>query len=254
MKRRIENLIDFAIGGTDGELGKVKDFYFDDKTWTIRYIVVETGSWLFGRKVLISPAAVLTPDWEGKVFRVNLTREQIKNSPDIDTEETVSRQHEMELYSYYPWGAHYWGAGIWAGGLGTTGMMTSPAIPFETAIHESIKGEEAPTSNLRSTDKVTSYNIKATDGKIGDVEDFIIDDTNWKIDFMLVDTGNWFPGKKVIISPKLIKEVNWEHSTVIVKASEEQVKNSPEYLPSEQVSESYEANLQNYYGKFISDK
>ena len=253
MKRRIKSLTGFTIGGTDGEIGKVKEFYFDDTTWTIRYLIVETGSWLFGRKVLISPEALHTPDWEGKVFPINLTKEQIKNSPDIDTEKPVSRQQEIELNSHYPW-TDYWGGGIWAGGMGTTGMMTSSSIPFETAIHENAGGDEAANPHLRSTHKVTGYHIKATDGEIGDVEDFIVDDSTWKIDFLLVDTGNWFPGKKVLISPKWIKEVSWENSTVNVNASEEQVKNSPEYQPSQQLSESYESNLQNYYGKFISHK
>nr|MBC7613936.1 PRC-barrel domain-containing protein [Pseudopedobacter sp.] len=250
MKHRIESLIGFTIGGTDGGIGEVKEFYFDDHTWTIRYLIVETGNWLFGKKVLISPEAVVNPDWEAKVFPVNLTKEQIKNSPDIDTKKTVSRQHEIELYNYYPW-TSYWGGGGWASTMGTTGMMTSPIMPLETAIHENIDSEVAAHPHLRSTANVTGYHIKAMDGEIGDVEDFIIDDNTWKIDFMLVDTGNWFPGKKVLISPKWIKEVAWQKDEVIVNASEEQVKNSPEYQPSEHLSETYEANLQNYYGNFI---
>lgn len=247
MKRRIESLIGFAISGIDGEIGKVKEFYFDDMSWTIRYMIVETGSWLFGRKVLLSPLTVVKIDWEKETFEVNLTMEQIKNSPLIDTDKPVSRQHEIELYAYYPWGNYYWGSGLWAGGMGTSGMMTSASIPFEAAIHENVDGKEADNPHLRSTDKVTGYNIKATDGEIGDVEDFIIDESTWKIDFMLVDTGNWFPGKKVLISPEWIKEVNWETATVIVDASEEQVKNSPEYQNSEQLSEMYENNLRDYY-------
>jgi len=253
MKQRIKSLIGFTIGGTDGEIGKVKEFYFDDNSWTIRYLIVETGSWLFGRKVLISPEALLTPDWEGKIFPVRLTKEQIKNSPDIDTEKPVSRQQEVELNGYYPW-TNYWGYGIWAGGMGTTGMMASPSLPLEEAIHENAGGDEPANPHLRSTSKVTGYNIKASDGEIGDVEDFIIDDSTWKISFMLVDTGNWFPGKKVLISPKWIKEVSWEDASVSVYATEEQVKNSPEYQPSEDISDSYESNLQNYYGRFISHK
>jgi len=243
MKRQIESLTGFTIGGTDGEVGKVKDFYFDDKSWTIRYLIVETGSWLSGRKVLLSPQAVTKTDWEQETFEVNLTMEQIKNSPLIDTDRPVSRQHEMALYSYYPWGGYYWGDGIGLSGMG----MSYPVSLNPAAVRDTSDDDV----HLRSTDKVTGYNIKATDGEIGDVEDFIIDDSTWKIDFMLVDTGNWFPGKKVLISPKWIKEVSWENSTVIVNASEEQVKNSPEYHPSQQLSESYEANLQNYYGNYI---
>ena len=103
MKRAIKNLIGFTMGATDGEIGKVTDFYFDDLTWTIRYFVVDTGNWLLNRKVLISPEALLDVDWTNKIFPINLTKEQIKNSPALETDQPVSRQHEMELYAHYPW-------------------------------------------------------------------------------------------------------------------------------------------------------
>lgn len=253
MKRRSESLTGFTISGTDGEIGKVKEFYFDDKIWTIRYLIVETGSWLSGRKVLLSPQAVIKTIWEQETFQVNLTMEQIKNSPHIDTDKPVSRQHERDLYNYYPWGGYYWG-----GGMGLAGMGMSYPLAMNSALQEeddvSIADKPEDDSNLRSTDKVTGYSIKANDGNIGDVEDFIINDTNWSIDFILVDTGNWFPGKKVFISPKWIKKISWQNSTVIVNSSEAQVKNSPEYVPSQELSDSYEASLQNYYGRFITHK
>ena len=246
MKRRLDSLIGFTIGGTDGEIGKVREFYFDDKSWTIRYIIVETGSWLSGRKVLLSPQAVIKTDWEEKVFRVNLTMEQIKNSPHVDTDKPVSRQHERDLYGYYNWAGYYWGGGM---GMGPYPIPMDQTIQKQSVVPVDDTSDDDP--HLRNTDKVTGYNIKATDGEIGDVEDFIINDSNWQIDFMLVDTGNWFPGKKVLIAPKMIKEIDWETSTVIVNATEDSVKNSPEYQPGEELSESYEANLQNYYGRFI---
>ncbi len=253
MKQPIENLMDFTISGTDGEIGKVKDFYFDDKSWTIRYLIVETGSWLSGRKVLLSPQAVTQTDWNQKLFNVLLTMEQIKNSPDIDTEKPVSRQHERDLYSYYPWGGYYLD-----GGLGLMGMNLSEPAGMIPVVHDEMDTPVEDSSNgdthLRSTNAVTGYNLRATDGNIGDVEDFLINDTNWQIDFILVDTGNWFPGKKVLISPQLIKEISWEDNTVLVNATEEQVKNSPEYNPGEQLTERYEADLQNYYGKQITPK
>ena len=240
------------MGAIDGEIGKVEEFYFDDKTWTIRYLIVSTGSWLSERKVLISPEAVNNFQFTQKNFPVNLTKEQIKNSPDIDTERPVSRQQETKLYEYYPW-RNYWSKGLWSGGIITSGMQMPPSPSFE----EALKKEKTPGNNkddddpnLRSTSKVTGYDIKATDGEIGEVVDFIVDETTWKIHFMIVDTGNWFPGKKVLISPKWIKEINWAKSSVIVKASVEHVKNSPEYNPDEEISDSYEANLQNYYGRY----
>jgi uncharacterized protein YrrD len=253
MKRSIKSLIGYTMGATDGEIGNVKDFYFDDQSWTIRYLIVETGSWLNDRKVLISPQALLTPDWKNKVFPINLTKEKIKNSPDTDTEQTVSRQHEIEMYEYYPW-TNYWGGGIWGDGMGTSGMMTEVHEPLAEAFtkenNTNSKNDDGDP-HLRSTRRVTSYSVLANDGKIGAVEDFIIDDYFWKLHFLVVDTGHWFPGKKVLISPKMIKTIEWESSEVIVDVKEADIKDSPEYEPGEPIAESYEANLQNYYGKLM---
>ncbi len=250
MKRRLGSLKGFTIGGTNGEIGKVRDFYFEDNTWIIRYLIVKTGSWLSGRKVLLSPTGMTGIDWQRKLIMTNLTTDQIKNSPEIDTDKPVSRQHEMDLYRYYPWGGYYWG-----GGIGISGMAMSYPVGLNNAIEEEKDTAVADSSHsdphLRSTDTVTGYNIKAVDGEIGEVEDFIINDSNWQIDFILVDTGNWLPGKKVLIAPKMIREINWAASRVILYATEDKVKNSPVYQPGEEFSESYHANLQNYYSSYI---
>jgi sporulation protein YlmC with PRC-barrel domain len=256
MRQNVKSLTGFSISATDGELGKVMDFYFDDESWTIRYLIVETGSWLVGRKVLISPQAITKLDWEGSTFVSNLTQEQVRSSPDINTDKPVSRQHEMELYKHYPWG-NYYGGVLWGGGMGVTGMML-PA--HEGVVPETQKEVDTASSDthadphLRSTDKVTGYNIKAADGKVGDIEDFIMDDNTWKIDYLIVDTGNWFPGKKVIISPKWIKDIKWETSEINIQATVDQVKNSPEYEAGKHIENPYEANLTNYYGRFINHK
>jgi uncharacterized protein YrrD len=252
MKHSIKSLIGFTIGATDDEIGKVTDFYFDDITWTIRYLVVETGNWLSNRKVLISPEALLHCDWENEIFPVNLTKGQIEKSPNIDTDQPVSRQQEMELYAHYPW------TNYWASGMGTTGMMMpmSP-VPLEEAVKNSENSPDAEADgdpHLRSVKSVEGYTIHASDDNIGDVEDFLVDDSNWTIYYMIVDTGNWFPGKKVTISPDLIKEINWETSEVIINASVEQVKNSPEYDASKQLSTPYESILKNYYSQTNSYK
>lgn len=248
MKRSVNSLIGYAIGATNGELGKVKEFFFDDKTWTIRYLVVETGNWLSGRKVLISPEAVLTPDWENEIFPVNLTEEQVKNSPEIDTEKPVSRQQELKLYEHYPW-TNYWGDDSF--GLG----MPAPMLQVMQREEENSDVKESDDNpHLRSTKNVTGYSVHASDGEIGNVEDFVIDDRNWKIDFVIVDTGKWFPGEKVIISPKWIKGIKWDTSTVIVNLSVENVKNSPEYDPIKPISEVDESTLFNYYDGIISNR
>jgi sporulation protein YlmC with PRC-barrel domain len=248
MKRSVNSLIGYAIGATNGELGKVKEFFFDDKTWTIRYLVVETGNWLSGRKVLISPEAVLIPDWENKIFPVNLTEEQVKNSPEIDTEKPVSRQQELKLYGHYPW-TNYWGDDAF--GLG---MPVSMFQVMQNDKENADDNESDDDPHLRSTKNVTGYSVNATDGEIGNVEDFIIDDRNWKLDFVIVDTGKWFPGKKVIISPKWIKKIEWETSTLIVKVSAENVKNSPVYDPIKPISEDDESSLHSYYNGIISNR
>jgi uncharacterized protein YrrD len=249
MKRSIKSLMDFAIGATDGEIGKVIDFYFDDKSWTIRYLVVKTGSWLFGRKVLISPIAIVAHDWDEGVFPANLLKEQVKNSPVIDTEKPVSRQHELEMYAHYPWGT-YWGNDFFTG-----------SIPPPVSMYELILNEDAESKNpkgdphLRSTEMETGYKINADYGDIGKVEDFIIDDSTWKIEFIVVDTGNLLPGKKVLISPNWIKHIVWENSEVTVNVNISSVKNSPEYDPNQPLTDEYAASLQKYYetgfNKFI---
>ncbi len=256
MRHNVKSLTGFTISATDGEIGKVKDFYFDDESLTIRYLIVETGSWLVGRKVLISPRAIVKLDWDDRTFVSNLTQEQVRSSPDIDTERPVSRQHEMELYKHYPWGDYYGGV-LWGGGMGVTGMMLPSHPGFERAQQKEADTTEDQANadpHLRSIDEVTGYSIKATDGKIGDLEDFIMDENTWKLDFLVVDTGNLFPGKKVVISPKWIKEIKWETSEVFVNATIEQVKNSPEYEAGKYIDDEYEANLTNYYGRFITHK
>ena len=97
-----------VIQATDGELGTVDQFYFDDETWAIRYLTVETGGWLGGRQVLISPFSILHTDWPAKRLDVALTKKQVENSPDINTHQPVSRQHEAEYNRYYGY-PYYWG-------------------------------------------------------------------------------------------------------------------------------------------------
>ena len=238
MRRSINSLLGYSIKGTDGEIGKVKEFYFDDRTSTIRYMVVKTGGWFSEKKVLISPEAFQNPEWESKTFSVNLTQGKIKNSPDIDTDKPVSRQHEELMRGYYSWPGYYgYGTyGYW--GLGMWGYAAVEEIAAEKEINQMEAREHANDNpHLRSTHEVKGYDIHATDGDIGEVEDFIIDDATWKIHFLVVDTGHWFPGKKVLISPDKIKEIDWETGAVIINTTIAQVKGSPKYNPTQEVAE-----------------
>ncbi len=254
MKHNVRSLIGFTLGATDGEIGKVKEFYFDDETWTIRYLIVDTGNWLSGRVVLISPDSITTPDWENRIFPVNLTKEQVKNSPDINSDLPVSRQEEIKLHAYYPWVA-YWGGGYYGGGNGPLTSGSDPlaiGMPFDEFTKKSAQEDEDADKHLRSTKNVTGYKINATDGEIGDVEDFILSEDNWKIDFLLVDTGTWLPGKKVLISPKLIDKIEWESATVSVETSIVFIQSSPEYDPSQLINVVNETQLHDHYEDLVA--
>jgi sporulation protein YlmC with PRC-barrel domain len=237
MQHSLRSMIGFSIKATDGDVGKVDEFYFDDATWTIRYMIAETGSWLSDRKVLISLVALGKPDWESRTFPVNLTCDQVRNSPDIDMERPVYRQHEAELHAYYQW-PQYWEGGY----KGVLGITPFPLLEVPLA-QESPKSDRHDDPHLRSTRQVTGYHIQATNGEIGHVEDFFVDEESWVIDNLVVETGNWLVGKKVIIPPSWIKSVNWAESSVYIDRMRESVKNSPDVDPSKTVDSDHPRSL-----------
>lgn len=249
MLRSIKNIHGFNIKADDGEIGKVDGFLFDDHTWTIRYLVADTGTWLADNLILISPLLVEKPDWNKKLITVKLTKEQVENSPKIENDEPVSRQHEIDLASYYNW------PGYWTGTMEPSLGVIQPYPVFASnkikkEVAEMEKKEEQGDPNLRSTNEVISYNIHATDGDIGHVEDFLVEDDNWIFRYLVVDTHNWLPGgKRVIISINWIKEILWPNLQVKVNLSKEGIKNSPEYDPSIPIDREYETKLHEHYNK-----
>jgi uncharacterized protein YrrD len=246
MKRSINHLVGGTVRAKDGDLGRVEEFYFDDHKWIIRYMVVDTRRWLQGRQVLISTAVSKRPIWKSRVFPVNLTKKQVRSSPSIDTDKPVSRQHEAELHDYYNWPV-YWGAGLEPyGGVGYP--VPTHFLPLATRERKT-SFEKPADPNLRSTRQVTGYNIQATDGEIGHVQDFIVDDQTWAIRYVVVNTQNWLPGKKVLVFPAWISRVSWDKSKVLVDLSRESVKNSPAFDPSKPVSRGYEERLFDHYGR-----
>ena len=220
MLRRVTQLYEFTIHAMDGDVGKVRDFFFDDESWTVRYLVVDTGSWLFGRRVLLSPMALKWPDWEGEVLPVTLTREQVENSPEVDLDKPVSRQMEEDLHGYYGW-SPYWRPGVPGLGLGALAVAGMIAGAGE---EESTTQEQREDPHLRSTREVIGYHLQATDGELGHVEDFYVSERDWVIQYMLVDAGDWSPGRKVLVAPDWIATVSWPKSTVYVGLAREKVK------------------------------
>jgi len=231
----------YKLNGLDGEIGGVKEFYFDDKFWTIRYLVADTGGWLIGRQVLISPYALNSVDIEAKLVNINLTKKQIEDSPLLDTDKPVSKQFEMEFYGYY-------GSPMYWGGLYMWG--TYPYIEYDQKKWKELLDEEKSWDpHLRSTSDVSGHNIQASDGEIGHVEDFIIDDQTWAIRYLIIDTKNWWPGKKVLVSPQWIERISWEESKVFVNLSLETIKQSPEFMEDSPLTQEYETELHRHYNR-----
>jgi len=235
MLRSIEELYGYTIRATDGDIGKVHDFYFDDEFWTIRYLVVDTGPWLTGRRVLIAPASLDQPDWGSQSLPVRLTKKQVEQSPLVGTDQPVSRQLQVDLHHYYGW-PHYW-AGT---SVGTPFLIVPPDQPQE---------EESGDPHLRSSREVIGYHIQATDDEIGHAEDFIVQDTGWVIRYMVVDTRNWLPGKKVLVATDWIEEVEWIERKVHVTLERDSVEESPEFEPGMPVNRTYEQRLYDFYGR-----
>ena len=247
MLRSVNNLIGFSIRALDGEIGKVSEFYFDDFTWSIRYLVVDTGNWLTDRKVLIPHKALGITDWNSKTFRVNLTMDQVGKSPDVDTKKPVSRQHEEKLFEHYALPI-YWGEGFYATPLGMVPLTPIADLDKLTVEKDPAKlKHEDP--HLRSTMEVKDYHIHANDGEIGHVEDFIVDDDKWNLSYFIVDTHNWLAGRKVLIMPSWIDHIEWSESKVYVDVSQETIKTSPEFDNTKPISKDYEKDLFNYYNK-----
>jgi hypothetical protein len=225
----------------EGDIGKVEGFYFDDRHWTVRYMVIETGDWLTDRQVLISPHAMVSVE-EGKgIISTSLTKKQIEGSPSLDTHKPISRQFERDYYAYYGWPMYWYGPYMW-------GPYHNPLRDRERESEE-IQDEKGWDAHLRSTQAVTGYHIEAKDGEIGHVEDFIIDDKTWAIRYMIVDTRNWWPGKQILVSPQWIEEITWGEAKVFVNLSRETIKRGPEYTEKSLVTRNYEAGLHRHYNR-----
>lgn len=239
MLHKAKMLQDYKLSTVDGELGNVKDFYFDDRHWTVRYLVVDSGDWLKDRQVLISPYALVSVDEVKKIIATNLTKKQIEASPSLDAHKPVSRQFEKAYYGYYDWPKYWYGSYNW-------GSYQNPLRDRKgkAAVMSNENGWEA---HMRSTQAVSGYHIQAKDGDIGHVEDFVIDSQTWALRYMIVGTRNWWPGKQVLVAPQWIEKVSWDESKVFVNLSRETIKQGPEYTEELLVNRDYEMSLYQHY-------
>lgn len=245
MLRSLKDLEGYTVSATDGDIGSAVDFFLDDERHTVRYLVVDTGGVFSGRRVLISPVSFGEADWSTHRFNVAMTVDKVKNSPDVDLDKPVSRQMEEDYSRYYGY-PYYWGySGVW-------GMGAYPNV-LATGARSKISAGDRHQSNddahLRSAREVRGYHIQGKDEAIGHVEDFIVDDLTWEVRYLVVDTSNWWFGKKVLVSPRWASFISWAERRVYIDMSRQAIRSSPEWNAASAVNREYEARLYDYYGR-----
>jgi hypothetical protein len=239
MLERTSALGGYTLSSLDGEIGRVKDFLFDDRHWTIRYLVAETGGWLSDRQVLISPYALSSVRPASHQISVGLSKKKIEDSPALGSDEPVSGQFESSYFGYFGWPMYWSGPDQWG------------AYPYIARDREQWN-KPSPAHkqwdpHLRSTRTVTGYHVAASDGEIGHVEDFLVDDETWAIRYLVIDTRNWWPGRRVVVAPKWIDRVNWQDATVVTSLSRDAIKESPEFTADSPLTREYEERLHRHY-------
>jgi len=205
MLHDLKALIGSSVVATDGEIGSVRNFLFDDQSWTVRYLVVDVGTWLKRRDVVLSIAAAEKPDWGKRIFQVHFTKEQVQNSPEVDTEKPVSRQQEIAMREYFGWLAYWIDSELG----GSTLMPTGRKYPVHTK----------EDSHLRSTADLLDYEVSATDGEIGRLQGFIVDEASWHLGYLDVKAGDWLRDRSVLIPTRWIESVSWANRRVNVQHS-----------------------------------
>jgi hypothetical protein len=223
MLRSLKFLEQYMVSATDGDVGNVVNFLLDDEYWFIRYLVVDTGALLNRHEVLISPVSFSEVEWPIQRFHLNLTKDKVKNSPNVETHKPVSRQQEEDFLKYYGY-PNYW-------------------------VYAQASGSGLGDIHLRSAKEVRGYNIQASDESIGHIDDFIVEDDIWEIRYLVIDTSNWWFGKRVLVAPQWASRISWEQRNILVDMSRQAIKDSPEYDPSVTLNREYETRLHDHYGE-----
>ncbi len=249
----MKDLVGYPIDAEDGKIGKVKDFLFDDEKLAVRYMIADTGGWLSNHLVLISPRHLKEPDL-GKTrnhLPVTLNREQVESCPPLELATPISRQYELRFARHYGQQPYWSGGYLWGEhGVPAINPLTPP--PAEEPDPQPAP-EDIEATHLRSFSEVKSYGISARDGDIGKVDDLIVECSSWQLRFLVVDTNNWLPGGKVLISPDWLSGFNWNGASAEVDLTKEQIKGAPRFDPTKGVNENYERELYDYYGKPVRE-
>jgi hypothetical protein len=245
MLLRLKELNEYNVAASDAPAGEVKDTYFDDVRWVVRYLIVDTRAWVGGREVLISPLAVAHLDPQRQRLDLAVTQKEVDESPSIDADQPVSRMMEAQLNRYYGY-PDYWAFGI---NSPMWGWSDVPVLPIQGAVPDTPADSGDPGTHLRSTREVIGYHIKAHDDTFGHVEDMLVDPETWAIRYLLVDTRNWWPGPPVLVGVEWASEIDWNTRTLAIDMDAERIKGCPPYDPSSPVTREYEMDLHKHYGR-----
>lgn len=247
MLRSARGLLGFHLSAMDGDIGRVHDVFFDTWRWTVRYLVVDTGGWLSGRRVLISPIAITRVDWDSGSIEVRLSRRQVQNAPDVDVDRPLSRQHEIAFFRHFGW-RHYWpGPNTW----GSSPHPAALATPVVDAVLDAPPADEpAGDPNLRSAKEVTGYTVEARgDDDVGSIDDFIVDEDSWELLYMAVHSGGWWSGRRGLFATHWVSEVDWGARVVRVDLEPEAIRTAPEWEPGVPLARAHEEALHRHYGR-----
>jgi uncharacterized protein YrrD len=243
MFRGLKDLLGHKVHATDGDVGSISDFWFDHQHWNVRYLVVDTGEWLRGRSVLLSPVALGHPDWAARTLQVALTRQRIQNSPEVTTDLPVARQQEQALRRHYGWPVYWSGVGVLEP---PPEIAAPPPAPSQQVTETEL---EAHNPHLRSLRQTLEYVIHAKDGEIGHVDDVLADDAEWVIRYFAVDTRKWLPGRKVLLATPWIHSVDWQDQAVYAQPTRDEIRTAPEFDPRKPITREYESLLWEHYGR-----
>jgi hypothetical protein len=228
MLRSASKIIGHRLHAVDGEIGRATDFLLDERGWFLRYMVVETGRWLANRRVLISPMGLSKAEWTSRRLVLEGTREQVKNAPVLAEDGALPHQHEIELSRHYGWSLSGFGA-LPPSGETTPVPELSPAPPAEPGLH--------------SITEALGFALNATDGSVGHVEDFIVDDDTWTLPYLVVDSRNWLSGRKVLVPTERVGQIDWVDRRVDVLLPSWEIEESPEFDPTAPVYERRDEQL-----------
>jgi hypothetical protein len=222
MLQSLNEVIGYAMSAYDGDIGECSDFLFEDRPWTVRYMVADTRHWLPGRKVLIPMIALSQPDDMARRLQVDLTIQQVKDSPPLSEDEPVSRQYEKVTFLFYGWPAY------WA---------------------ESSDGPESTESFLRSVKEVTGYFIQTPDKGVGYLRSLIFDNTIWAIRYLDCIFKKDSKEKALLIASDWVDSVDWLNKTIHIEMPFELIQRCPSYDSSKRITRSQEVELYDHFGR-----